>query len=477
MNPDIVYQSLTETAGQLRRGVIGSEELARLLLERIARVDPLLNCFITLTGERALEQAHAQDANWLGGEQPGPLAGVPLALKDLFQTRGVRTTAGSTFFQDWIPDENAASVQRLEDAGAVQLGKLNMHEIALGVTNVNPHYGACRNPWDPERIPGGSSGGSAAALAAGLCFGSLGSDTGGSIRIPSSLCGIVGLKPTTGRVSLRGVVPLSWNLDHAGPMARRVEDAARLLQIVAGYDPDDSASLPVPVDDYDGRIKEGVKGWRIALASDEYFNQADPQVLAAVQAAAQVFESLGAHVTAVPFPGASLATAQIVTVQQSALANSQMTTSDGAAFHRERLQEHPEGFGEDVLKRLQQGAALTSSEYILARRTQALVKRQFERFFEHWDILLTPTTPITAPLIAGPDALEQARLLTRFTSPFNLSGLPAISIPCGFTKDNLPVGLQLVSRPWAEADLLRAAYSYEMATGWYRYHPSSLEGS
>jgi aspartyl-tRNA(Asn)/glutamyl-tRNA(Gln) amidotransferase subunit A len=466
MNPDIVYQSLTETTDLLRAGVIGSEELVRLLLERIERINPLLNCFITLTGEQAFKSARAIDTDLQRGIVRGPLAGAPLALKDLFQTRGVRTTAGSTFFQDWLPDEDAACVQSLENAGAVLLGKLNMHEIALGVTNVNPHYGACRNPWDLERVTGGSSGGSAAAVAAGLCFGSLGSDTGGSIRIPSSLCGTVGLKPTTGRISLRGVVPLSWNLDHAGPMARRVEDAARLLQVIAGYDPDDPASVPVPADDYVGKIKMGIKGWRVALASDNYFSQADPQVLEAVQGAVQVFAGLGAHVAAVPFPG----------MQTAAISNSQMTTSDAAAFHRERLQEHPEGFGEDVLKRLQQGAALTSSEYILARRTQTVVKRQFERFFEHWDILLTPTTPITAPLIAGPDALEQARLLTRFTSPFNLSGLPAISIPCGFTKENLPVGLQLVSRPWAEADLLRAAYSYEMATAWYRYHPS-LGGS
>lgn len=474
MNPEIVDQSLTETIDRLRKREISSEELVRLILERIERIDPQLNCFITLSGEQALERARAIDTDLRRGFDRGPLAGIPLALKDLFQTRGVRTTAGSTFFQDWLPEEDAACVQSLEEAGGVILGKLNMHEIALGVTNVNPHFGACHNPWDLERVTGGSSGGSAAAVAAGLCFGSLGSDTGGSIRIPSSLCGTVGLKPTTGRVSLRGVIPLSWNLDHAGPMARRVEDAALLLQVIAGYDPDDPASLPVPVDDYVGRLKEGVKGWRIALASDEYFNQADPQVLEAVQVAGQVFAGLGAHVAAVPFPGAQQAAAPPNLTQLAAVANSLMTTSDAAAFHRERLQEHPEGFGEDVRKRLQQGAALTSSEYILARRTQSLVKRQFESFFEHWDVLLTPTTAIPAPLIAGPDALEQARLLTRFTSPFNLSGLPAISIPCGFTSENLPVGLQLVSRHWAEADLLRAAYSYESATRWHTHHPAQF---
>jgi aspartyl-tRNA(Asn)/glutamyl-tRNA(Gln) amidotransferase subunit A len=336
-----------------------------------------------------------------------------------------------------------------------------MHEIALGVTNVNPHYGACRNPWDTERMTGGSSGGSAAAVAAGLSMAALGSDTGGSIRIPSSLCGVVGLKPTFGRVSLRGVIPLSWNLDHAGPLARSVRDAAILFQVMAGYDPDDPGSIDLPVPNYLSELESGIRGWRVALVEDAYVAAADEAVLHAVRAAALVFEKLGAHVERVDFPEAHAA----------ALANGGIATSDAAAFHRDRLESHPEGFGADVLQRLQTGAARTSSEYILLRHEQARIRRRYERFFEQYDIFLTPTTPVAAPFIEGPDAIEQARLLTRFTAPFNLTGLPALSVPCGFTPAGLPVGLQLVARPWGEAALLRAGQAYEQATEWHTRWP------
>ena len=330
------------------------------------------------------------------------------------------------------------------------------------MTNVNPHYGACRNPWDLERISGGSSGGSAAALAAGTCLASLGSDTGGSIRIPASLCGVVGLKPTFGRLSLRGVIPLSWNLDHAGPLGRCVLDVAILLQRLAGYDPHDPASCDIAVDDYLAEITAGVRGWRVVLAWDEFFTKVtSPEVSQAVREAALVFQQLGALVEEREFPGA----------RQAARANGLVTVSDAATYHRSRLQDQPQGFGEDVLSRLQTGAETPLCDYILARRTQTELRRQFERFFQDCDLLLTPTTPVAAPPIEGPDAVEQARLLTRFTAPFNLTGLPAISIPCGFTAGGLPIGMQLVTRPWAEASLLRAAFAYERATHWHTTHP------
>jgi aspartyl-tRNA(Asn)/glutamyl-tRNA(Gln) amidotransferase subunit A len=382
------------------------------------------------------------------------LHGIPLALKDLYETEGVRTTAGSSFFADYIPETDAAAVQRLRSAGAVLLGKLNMHEIALGVTNENPHFGDCCNPWDLTRITGGSSGGNAAALAAGLCMGALGSDTGGSIRIPSALCGVVGLKPTYGRVSLCGVIPLSWNLDHAGPMGRNVSDVAILLQTIAGYDPEDPWSVDMPVDDYLARTAEGGRGWRIALAADEYFTDpvvVDGDVLAAVCQAAQVFESMGARVEEVKFPDA----------RDAAMANGLMTPSDAAAFHHQRMAENPQGFGRDVLKRLQTGAAYTSTEYSLARRMQTILRRQFCDFFSEFDLLLTPTTPISAPVRGSEDAVERARLLTRFTAPFNLTGLPALSVPCGWTSEKMPIGLQIVSKPWAEAKVLLAGELYE----------------
>jgi aspartyl-tRNA(Asn)/glutamyl-tRNA(Gln) amidotransferase subunit A len=272
---------------------------------------------------------------------------------------------------------------------------------------------------------------------------------------------VVGLKPTYGRVSLLGVIPLSWNLDHAGPMARNVRDVAILLEVIAGFDPDDPASIDIPVDDYLTQLEGGVSGWKIGLASDEFFARADEQVLSALHAATEVFTQLGAQVSPVEFPEGHAA----------ALANGNMVTSDAAAFHRQRLEENPQGFGSDVLQRLQMGAARTSSEYSLLRREQSRLRRLYERFFDDFDILITPTTPVVAPPIEGQDAIEQARLLTRFTAPFNLTGLPALSLPCGFSADSLPVGMQVIARPWAEAAILRAAHAYEQATEWHLRRP------
>lgn len=450
---ELTQISLTSAAQAMRRGEFSPVELAQAYLARIEKMDPHLNTFITLTAEAAIESARRAEAELRQGKDFGLLHGIPLALKDLFETRGMRTTGGSTFFSDYVPAEDAVTVQRLKAAGAVLLGKLNMHEIALGVTNVNPHFGPCRNPWNTERVSGGSSGGSAAALAAQLCLGSLGSDTGGSIRIPSSLCGVVGLKPTYGRVSLRGVLPLSWNLDHVGPMARGVADAAVLVQAIAGYDPQDPASVNVPVDDYLDGIDDGVKGWKIAVAAGEYFTAVDQEVWAAIENAGEVFARLGAMVEFVDFPEA----------RRAAETNGLMVVADAAAVHRERLEQHPEGFGDDVLRRLRSGAGASSTEYALARRTQVELRRKFEQFFDGYDLLLTPTTPIPAPPIEGPDAVEQARRLTRFTAPFNLTGLPAISVPCGSTRDGLPIGLQIVAGPWQEKRLLRGARAFEGA--------------
>jgi aspartyl-tRNA(Asn)/glutamyl-tRNA(Gln) amidotransferase subunit A len=458
---DLHYLSLTEAARLIRDGDLSPVDLTRVHLDRINQFEPQLNCFITPTPQAALERARLAEMEMHGGEYRGLLHGIPFALKDLFETRGVLTTAGSLFYKDRVPQENGAVVERLNSAGMVNLGKLNMHEIALGVTNNNPHYGACHNPWKLDCTPGGSSGGSGAALAAGMCMGALGSDTGGSIRIPASLCGVVGLKPTYGRVSLRGVVPLSWNLDHPGPMARRVSDVAVILQTIAGYDPGDPASLDVPVPDYLAQLDGDVRGWRIALTEDAFFSKANPEVLEAVRAAADIFASLGAQVVEVEFPGG----------YEAAKANGLMVPSDAAVFHQERLQAQPEKFGDDVRQRLETGSAYTSGEYIHARRTQTILRRQFEQFFAEFDLLLTATTPIAAPPLEGPNAVEQAARLTRFTSPFNLTGLPAISLPCGFTDAGLPIGIQIITRPLGESALLRAANAYESATEWHQHRP------
>jgi aspartyl-tRNA(Asn)/glutamyl-tRNA(Gln) amidotransferase subunit A len=448
--------SLTEAARLLQKQEITAAALLEAHLERIAALNPTLNAFITVTADLAQRQAHQADVEIAAGKYRGPLHGIPIALKDLYETAGLRTTAGSTFFKEHVPTTDAFLVERLKEAGAVLVGKLNMHEIALGVTNENPHYGDCRNPWNPQHISGGSSGGSAAAVAAGLCMGALGSDTGGSIRIPSALCGVVGLKPTLGRLSLRGVMPLSWNLDHPGPHARTVRDAALLLQALAGYDPLDPASVNHTVDDYLSGLENGVRGWRIALASGSFFEQADPEVLQAVQQAAALFQDLGAQVEEVDLPEA----------REAALDNGLIVTSDAAAFHARRLEENPGGFGADVLARLKAGAAFTSTEYVLARRTQSLARRRFELLFEQYQVLLTPSVPSAAPLRGSAEAVERARQLTRFTAPFNLTGQPALSVPAGFSSDGLPLGLQIISRSWAEALVLQAARAYEQAAGW-----------
>ncbi len=458
---ELTSLTLSEAAHLIAQRQVSPLELTRAHLARIDQLDPQVNSFITLTADSALRSAQDAEDALQTGRALGPLHGIPLALKDLYETSGVRNTIGSKFLAGYVPETDAAVVHMLKAAGAVLIGKLNMHEIALGVTNVNPHYGDCRNPWDLARIAGGSSGGSAAALAAELCLGSLGSDTGGSIRIPSSLCGVVGLKPTFGRVSLRGVHPLSWNLDHAGPMARRVRDAALLLQVIAGYDVDDPFSVNAPVEDYLARLEEGVRGWRVGLASDDFFTDASAEVVGAVQEAAKKFESLGAKVSEVEIPGG----------RDAARANGLMTISDAAAVHYERLQTRPEDYGPDVYQRLRTGAATKVNEYILARRTQTLMRRRFEDFFAGYDVLLTPTTPVVATSREGSDAVERAPQLTRFTAPFNLTGLPAISLPCGFTREGLPIGLQIVARPWAEVNLLRAAHAYEAATEWHLRKP------
>ena len=447
----------TLTIASARASLDASEITARDLtdtcLQQIERLNPKLNAFISVF----------HDVVASGAEQ-SPLFGIPLAVKDLYDLAGHATTAGTTFFREQIAERDAAAVERLKANGAVIVGKTSTHEIAYGVTGVNPHFGACHNPWDTTRIPGGSSSGSAVAVATGMCLGALGTDTGGSIRIPSALCGVVGLKPTFGRVSLRGVFPLSWNLDHAGPIARTVRDAAILLQAIAGYDPLDPGSADKPMEDYLLDIEGGVRSWRVAVAAGDYFEDLDPEVATAYAEAVSVFSDLGAELTSL----------DLSFVREATLANGQMIGADAAAFHRERLEVNPAGFGADVRQRLEIGARLSGKEYALARRAQSEMRRRMEMFFTQYDILLTPTVPIPAPLIEGADALEQARRLTRFTAPFNLTGLPALSLPCGFTSGRLPVGLQIVSRPWGEAKVLRAAQAYEGVTSWHDRHPPGL---
>lgn len=459
MEIDSSALTISSALTSLRAGQISALELTEACLRQIEHLNPTINAFITPTLELAYQAAlqadalhslHSSNLNEL------TLLGIPIALKDLIETSGVTTTAGSKFFIENIPGQDAEVALRLKLAGAVILGKTNTHEIALGVTGINPHFGAVKNPWDHSRISGGSSSGSAAAVVTGMCLAALGTDTGGSIRIPASLCGLVGLKPTYGRVSARGVIPLSWNLDHVGTLTHTVRDAALLLQVLAGYDPHDPVSENMPVDDYLGNLDEGVKTWRVAMAMGEYIEESDLDVLTGLQNASQVFKNMGAQVEKV----------DLSWIADLATSNSRITQADAAAYHHQRLIEHPDWFGADVLQRLQAGAALSSGEYALARRMQAESRRSFEMFFGKYDLLILPTTPTPAPPIEGTVAIEAARQLTRFTAPFNLTGLPALTVPCGFS-DGLPFGLQMVSQPWSEARLLQAGSAFEKADPWH----------
>jgi len=441
---------------------ISPRALAETCYRQIERLNPTLNAFITVID---LQKALSDQRPGTNNPLSHALRGIPIGLKDLFDTAGILTTAGSKFFAENIPDQDAFVVEKLRQAGAIILGKTNTHEIALGVTGNNPHYGTARNPWDTTRIPGGSSSGSAIAVATGMALGALGTDTGGSIRIPASLCGVVGFKPTFGRVSLRGVFPLSWNLDHVGTLTKTVEDAALMLQVISIYDPVDPTSIKMLTGDYLGHLVDDMEGRKIALGIGEFIEKSDPEVFTAVYESAKVFaEKLGCKVQEV----------NVNWLREAAVANKTMTQSDGAAVHRDRLKEHPDWFGEDIRRRLEDGAKTTSTEYILARRTQAEIRKRCEQFFEAHDFLILPATPIAAPTIEGHDAVEQAGRLTRFTAPFNLAGLPALSLPCGFTKDGLPIGLQIVSRAWADAKVLNAGYAFEQATEWHGQVPNVI---
>lgn len=435
----------------------------RACLDRITRHDRELGAFITLTADSALEDAKHADADLANGLDRGPLHGIPIALKDLYDTAGVRTTGGSRIFGARVPERDSVVVEKLRAAGAVFLGKLNLHEWALGVTNQNPHFGPACNPWDTARIPGGSSGGSAIAVASGFCYASPGSDTGGSIRIPASLCGVAGLKPTYGRVSLRGVIPLAWTLDHAGPLARTVGDLALTLSAIAGPDPLDPSSSDVPIEDYASEIEEGAIGVRVVIPTNHFFDDIDPEVDAAVREAARVLTSLGATVTEMALPRAELVTPTQRTI----------LLTDAAAYHREHLRERAADIGADVLTRLRTGQTFTGMDYAQARRDRDELRREWLALLREHDIILSPTTPIAAPPRDGQDAVASAQRLTANTAPFNLTGLPAISIPCGFTQAGLPIGLQLAAGPWRERLLLRVARAYEHATPWHERLPLS----
>jgi aspartyl-tRNA(Asn)/glutamyl-tRNA(Gln) amidotransferase subunit A len=457
---DITWLSLNDASRLVKDKKISPVELTQRCLKRIERLNPRLNAFITVTAESALAQARQAETAIQGGHWRGQLHGIPIALKDLFDTAGVPTTAASDLFKDRIPTQDGEIVRRLKDAGAVLLGKLNMHEFAYGGSSVISYYGPVHNPWSLDHEAGGSSSGSAVAMAAGLCYGSVGSDTGGSIRQPSAYCGTVGLKPTYGRVSTRGVIPLSWLYDHVGPMTRTVADAAAMLQVLAGYDPDDANSADQPVPDYTAALSQK-DPLRVGVPRAYFYEGLHPEIESAMNTALKVIGKLAASVRDIEMPASNDTT---------------ILRAEAYAYHAENVKKNPELYQPETLKRIRAGEDVTTATYIQARRQVDQYRHNIRKVFETVDLLVTPTTPVPpftiSELLADMDNLRTKEILTlRNTRPFNILGLPSISVPCGFTKSGLPIGLQVSGAPWAEANVLRLAQAYEQQTDWHKKRP------
>lgn len=449
----LINLTIADASALIREKQISPVELVEAYLAHIERVNPKLNAFLCVMHESALKEARYASEAIHRGEDWGPLHGIPIAVKDLIDVAGEKTTAASDFLRDNVVQEDADVVCRLRAAGAIIIGKTHLHEFAIGATTVNPHYGPARNPWNPDCSPGGSSGGSGAAVSAMMCPGALGTDTGGSVRVPSALCGLTGIRPGKGRVSPEGVIPMSRTLDTVGPMAHTAHDVAILLDVL-----DTQPLSPASCLD---RINEPVHGLKIGVPTDDFFwLETDYQVVGCVRAATEWFSDMGLPVVDIQLP----------TIMEASRASQIIALADAVAVHQKRLREEPERFGKDVWTRLQIGSGYSAPEYASARQTGREWRHSLRELFrERIDVLALPTTPIPAPRIEGIDSVEAGRALLRFTYPFSLSNLPALSIPCGFTSDGLPIGLQLIAP--TEGVMLRVAYAYQQATAWHTQRP------
>ncbi len=453
MRPTIQQLSL-----QIRKGSISPVELTRDCLKRIEQFNPKLNAFITVLADSALEQAYRAEHEIQSGHYRGPLHGIPIGLKDIVDTAGTRTTAASAQYKDRIPTEDAEVVRRLRAAGAVILGKQNLHEFAYGGSSMISFFGAVHNPWDVSRATGGSSGGSAASVAASLGFAAIGTDTAGSIRLPATYCGVVGLKPTYGRVSARGVVPLSWSYDHVGPIANSVYDAAVMLQVLAGYDAGDPASADMPVSDFTAGIDKFPNKLRIGAPRNFFFEDLHDGVAAAIEKALEVFRGLRAEIRDLKLE---------VSIDRT------LASAEAYAFHEPLVARSPELYQPATLARIKSGEKISAAVALRARRELEASRHAIRKVFDEVDVLLTPTVPIPPPIVADlrehPENLRsQELIMLRNTRPFNVWGIPTISVPCGFTRDGLPIGLQLAGPAWREDVVLQVAHAYEQATEWHR---------
>ena len=440
----------------------GAREALVRSLDAIERDGERLNAFVTVAPEAAREAAEAADRAAAEGRWLGLLHGMAMAVKDNIETAGLRTTSGSTFFENHVPNDDAAVVARLRRAGAVIVGKAMLHELCFGIRSVNPVSGQCRNPWNTERVPGGSSGGSAAALAAGMVEGALGSDTGGSVRLPASICGVSGLRPTVGRVPNHGATPVSATFDTIGPMARRVEDVARILAVIAGPDRRDPISIDRPLENFLPGLGDGIAGVRVGVPGNFYFDDLADDIAEPVMAAVRELERHGAELVEVDVPGA----------EETHLHATVMIFSDACAYHAERLSERPEGFSKDVYDRMTNGWRYSAVDYARALRAREAWRRSLADLFERVDILVSPTTPSDPPPVVDERTLLEASAdATRNTYAGGLGAIPGLSVPCGFSAAGLPVGLQLEAAWWREPLLLRAGVAYQSATEWHLARP------
>ena len=459
--------SLTEIARAIAEKRVSSREATQSCLDRIAQWQPHVNAFMAIEADAALEAADAADAALAKGNSRGALHGVPLAHKDMYYDAGKVVTCGSHIRRDFVATTTSTALQRLKDAGTIRLGSLQMVEFAYGPTGHNAHFGAVRNPWNVDHITGGSSSGSGSAVAARLTFAALGSDTGGSIRMPAHFCGVTGLKTTWGRISRFGAMPLSQSLDTVGPLARTAKDCALLLGLMAGADPADPTAAALPVPDYTSATREPIKGLRIGVPTAFYVDDLDPEVARALDETVAVLKAEGADVVQVELPDQR----QLTAACQLVLA------TEAAAFHKRWLIERPQDYGPQVLMRLQNGLAIPGVSYLEAMRWRGPALAAHTAATAGVDALLAPAAPVPAPTIAesdvgnGPDAEAVIQRLTRFTRPINYLGLPSLSIPAGFTRGGLPVGMQLVGRSFDEAMLLRIGAAFQRATDFHARAP------
>jgi aspartyl-tRNA(Asn)/glutamyl-tRNA(Gln) amidotransferase subunit A len=468
-DPSLLDLTLAEAASLVARLEISPVELVDACLERIAQTDDVLRAYISVYEDEARSVAGAAETMIRAGHRLGPLHGVPIALKDNIAVAGLRTTAGSRILGEWVPDEDATVAARLKGAGAVVLGKTNMHEFAWGGTSANPHYGFVRNPWNTDRFPAGSSGGSGVAVAARTCFGAIGTDTGGSIRLPSAVNGITGIRPTIGRVSNHGVVPLAWSMDTVGPMTRSAQDCALMFGVIAGHDPKDDGSATVPLADYTADLGLGVRRLRIGVISDYFFSHLQPAVLESVQAALRTFEELGAVVVDV----------DVAHIHGNISAQLTVESCEPSTYHQGWLRERPEDYGEDVRLLLELGELHLATHYLQAQRYRTLLRRQFLDAFKHVDVFVCPTLPFTATPIGATtvvieNGVEEDMLsaIMQYTGVPSLTGLPSLALPCGFDGDGLPIGMQVIGRPFDEATLFRVGAAFQETTDFHRRRPA-----